>query len=54
MARNRLTKAVSARISEQELADIEQYIEASSMAIADLIRLGIKQYMDNNPVKQES
>ena len=51
MARKALKKAVSARLNEQDYAEILSYSEVSEIAMADLIRLAAKYYINAHPVK---
>jgi hypothetical protein len=50
MARKTLRKSISTRLNEQDYDEILAYSEASEIAMADLLRIGAKHYMTNNPL----
>jgi hypothetical protein len=52
MARKALKKAVSARLNDADYQEILTYSEASEIAMADLLRIGAKEYINNHPLRK--
>jgi hypothetical protein len=48
MARKALRKSISTRLNEHDYQQILEYSEASEIAMADLLRIGAKEYMANH------
>lgn len=48
MARKALPKAISVRLSADDYYDIFNYSEHLEIAMADLMRLAAREYMDNH------
>lgn len=51
MARKPLQKSISARVSEADYDEMMAYSEASDIALADLLRIGAKEYMVKHPIE---
>jgi hypothetical protein len=50
MARKPLKKSISTRLNDPDYEEILAYSEASDIAMADLLRLGAKEYMAAHPL----